>query len=302
MPETAVQLKDEIKRIETEMQSPVFWQDKEKAQQRQKHYILLKQKLAKKEQLNKGPAILIIQSGAGGRDAEDWAALLLKMYQRYCQDKQWAFRMLYQQFGEGGGPEGRIGLKEASMEIKGEFAYGLLCKESGVHRLVRKSPFSAKNIRHTSFAKVEVLPKIEEIEQTDIKIKPEDLKVDTFRASGHGGQNVNKRESAVRITHLPTGLVVASQAERLQGQNKKMAVQILTAKLLALREKEQAKELENIKTKDISPDFGYQIRSYVLHPYKLVKDHRTSIKTSNVEQVLDGGLDRFIKAEVNNIG
>jgi len=246
---------------------------------------------------DRNSAILNIQSGAGGRDAEDWAALLSRMYQRWAEKKGFEVKILYQKFGEGGGPEGRIGLKEISIEIKGRFAYGFLKKESGVHRLVRISPFSAKQLRHTSFAKVEVLPKLENTETEKI-IRPEDLKIETFRASGPGGQYVNRRESAVRITHLPTGLQASSQSERLQGLNRKIALQILTAKLIQQKEKEKERELASIKGKKVSAEFGNQIRSYVFHPYKLVKDHRTGVETSNVEAVLDGEIDEFIEAEV----
>jgi len=246
---------------------------------------------------DKHSAILSIQAGAGGRDAEDWTTLLSRMYQRWAERKNFRTKVLYQRFGEGGGPEGRIGLKEISMEVKGKFAYGLLKRESGVHRLVRISPFSSKGLRHTSFSKVEVLPKIEESDNINI-IKPEDLRIETFRASGPGGQYVNRRESAVRITHLPTGLQASSQSERLQGLNRKIALQVLTAKLIQLKEKEREKELEKIKGKKVSVEFGNQIRSYILHPYKLVKDHRTGVETSNVEGVLDGEIDEFIEAEI----
>lgn len=243
-------------------------------------------------------AILNIQSGAGGRDAEDWSVMLLRMYQRYTQRKNWTSKILDQHFTEGGGPEGRIGVKEVSMEIKGKFAYGLLKKETGTHRLVRRSPFSAKGLRHTSFSKVEVIPRIEETNVAEIKLKPEDLKIETFRASGPGGQNVNRRESAVRITYLPTGIQAASQVERLQGLNRKIAEQIIISKIVAAREKEREKEIEQIKGKKVSPDFGHQIRSYVLYPYKLVRDHRTNVETTDVGAVLNGDLDAFIEAEI----
>ena len=246
---------------------------------------------------DKRNAILTIQAGAGGRDAEDWVALLAKMYQRFAERKNWKYRILSQNFTEGGGPEGRIGLREISLEIKGKFAYGLLKEESGVHRLVRISPFSAQGLRHTSFARVEVLPEIEEAE-SGIKIQPEDLKIETFRASGPGGQYVNRRETAVRITHLPTGITVSCQTERLQGENRKRAMQILIAKLYRLKQKEREEELAKIKGKKVSAEFGNQIRSYVFHPYKLVKDHRTGVETSDVEGVLDGKLDKFIEAEI----
>lgn len=248
------------------------------------------------DKYNERPAILSIASGAGGRDAEDWAAMLLRMYQRYCQRKNWAFKILSQRFTEGGGPRGRLGLREVSMLIKGEGPYGGLKKESGIHRLVRISPFSAKQLRHTSFAKVEVLPFIKEPEKEEIKIRPEDLKIETFRASGPGGQRVNKRESAVRITHLPTGLKASSQVERLQGLNRKIAEQVLISKLMVLKAEEREKELAQVRGKRVPADFGRQIRSYVLHPYKLVKDLRTRVETRDVEGVLDGDLDRFVKS------
>ncbi len=246
---------------------------------------------------DQGPAILTIEAGAGGRDAEDWVALLLRMYQRFAERKKWKYRILSQSFTEGGGPDGRIGMREVSMEINGKNVYGLLKKETGVHRLVRISPFSAKGLRHTSFSRVEVLPVIKE-EMREVKIKPEDLKIETFRASGPGGQYVNRRETAVRITHLPTGIKVACQVERLQGANRKRAMQMLIAKLYNLRQIEKEKELEKIRGKKISAEFGSQIRSYILHPYKLVKDHRTGVETVDVEGVLDGNLDIFIEAEM----
>jgi len=247
---------------------------------------------------DKGNAILEISAGAGGQDSQDWATMLLRIYERYCALKGYKTEILSQSFGEGGGPEGRIGTKQVSLEIKGNFVYGFLKRETGVHRLVRISPFSAKNLRHTSFALVEVLPEISEKEEPEIKIRPEEIKLETFRASGPGGQYVNRRESAVRITHLPTGIQAASQAERLQGLNREKAMKILTAKLYQLKESERQKKLKEIKGKQISASWGNQIRSYVLHPYKLVKDLRTGVETSNVEGVLDGNLDKFIEAEI----
>ena len=246
---------------------------------------------------DKNSAILSVTTGAGGRDAEDWATLLARMYQKFSQKKNWACKVLTQTLTEGGGPEGRIGTKEVTMEIKGKFSYGLLKKETGVHRLVRISPFSTQRLRHTSFAKVEVLPEIKETD-TDIKIKPEDLRIDTFRASGPGGQYVNKRESAVRITHLPTGITVSCQVERLQGENRKRARQVLISKLYQLEQQKKEKELKKIKGKRVLSEFGNQIRSYVSHPYQLVKDHRTGVETSDVEGVLDGSLEKFIEEEI----
>jgi len=266
----------------------------------------LVEKIEKKEKevflsgkYDKNNAILTIVSGAGGKDAQDWAAILLRMYQRYCERTGFKARVLSQNFGEPG-PESRIGIKEAVLEIKGKFAYGLLKGESGVHRLVRLSPFSSKNLRHTSFALVDVLPQLSD-KVKDMEIKDEDLRVDTYRASGPGGQYVNKRDSAVRITHLPTNIVVSCQAERTQGTNRKKAMEMLKSKIALLQEKEAKKEIKDIKGKEVKVEWGSQIRSYVLYPYKMVKDHRTQIETSHVDEILDGNLDAFIKAELKII-
>lgn len=247
---------------------------------------------------DKNNAIMEIFSGAGGIDAQDWATILIRMFERYCERKGFQTKVIHQSFGEAGGPEGRIGTKSATLEIKGNYVYGFLKKETGVHRLVRQSPFSAKKLRHTSFALVEVLPEIGKKEQEEIKIKDEDLRLDTFRSSGPGGQYVNKRESAVRITHIPTGITVSSQSERLQGLNRDKAMKVLFAKLYQLKEAEKKEKLKEIKGGITSASWGNQIRSYVLHPYKLVKDLRTGVETSNVEDVLDGNLDQFIEAEI----
>ncbi len=247
---------------------------------------------------DKNNAILEIFAGAGGIDAQDWATMLLRMYQRYCATKGWETKILHQTFGEGGGPEGRIGTKSVTLEIKGSYTYGFLKKETGVHRLVRISPFSAQNLRHTSFALVEVLPELEKGDEKEIEIKPEDLKIETFKSSGPGGQYVNKRESAVRLIHFPTGIVVSSQSERLLGRNRENAMKILYAKLSQLKEKERKNELKKIKGDKISASWGNQIRSYVLHPYKMVKDLRTGAETSRVDEILDGNLEEFIEAEI----
>lgn len=243
-------------------------------------------------------AILSIYAGAGGQDSQDWATMLLRMYERFCQRKGFKTKILHQSFGEGGGPEGRIGTKSVTLEIQGIYAYGFLKKESGVHRLVRISPFSPQKLRHTSFTLVEVLPEIGKEIETEIKIRPEDLKIDFYRASGPGGQYVNRRETAVRITHLPTGITVSCQVERLQGQNREKAMKMLYSKLYRLKETEQQKELSKIKGKTVSASWGNQIRSYVLHPYKLVKDLRTDVETSDVEEILDGNLNEFVEAEI----
>jgi peptide chain release factor 2 len=241
-------------------------------------------------------ALLEISAGAGGQDSEDWATMLWRLYQRFCERRGWKTKVLEQSFGEPGGPEGRIGTKSITLEIKSKNAYGLLKGEAGVHRLVRISPFSAQKLRHTSFAKVEVAPLIED--EKEIEIRPDDLKIDFFRASGPGGQNVNKVESSVRITHLPTGLVVACQTERSQSQNRQKAMKMLASKLIQLREGEREKEVAGLKGEKKSASWSNQTRNYVLHPYKLVKDLRTGVESKNPEEILDGKLDEFIEAEI----
>ncbi len=248
---------------------------------------------------DQGNAILSVYSGAGGQDAEDWTAMLLRMYQKYCERKGFKTIMIDQSFGEEGGGEAKQGIKLATIEIKGKYAYGFLKKETGVHRLVRISPFSAQKLRHTSFALVEVLPDL--ADNNEVEIKPEDLKIDFYKSSGPGGQYVNKRESAVRLTHLPTGLVVTCQSERLQGKNKDKAMGILAGKLYQYEEEQKQKEIKGIKGDKISASWGNQIRSYVLHPYKLVKDLRTNIESTDPNSILNGDLDAFIEAEIKPI-
>jgi len=244
---------------------------------------------------DKGSAILSVYSGAGGQDAQDWAQMLFRMYNRYCERKNFKVVVVDESIGDVGS-EGRMGLKSATIEISGKFAYGLLKKETGVHRLVRISPFSAQKLRHTSFALVEILPEISDNE--DVGLKNEDLKIDFYKASGPGGQYVNKRESAVRITHIPTGISVTCQSERLQGNNKDKALKILSSKLYQYKLESKAKELSEIKGDKISASWGNQIRSYVLHPYKLVKDLRTDIESTSPDDVLDGNLEQFIEEEI----
>ena len=238
---------------------------------------------------DQGHAIMNFSSGAGGIDAQDWTGILLNMYRKYAEAHGWQVKLIHESYGEQGG------LKDATLKIEGNFAYGFLKNEKGVHRLVRVSPFSAQSLRHTSFALVQVLPELPE--NVDIKIKPEDLELSTFKSSGAGGQYVNKTESAVRIVHRPTGLSASAQSERSQQQNREFALSLLKAKLLARMEAERKEKIEDLKEK-AKPEWGSQIRSYVIHPYKLVKDHRTEVETSDVEGVLNGGLDEFIEASL----
>ncbi len=244
---------------------------------------------------DRGNAVLSIFSGAGGKDAEDWTAMLRRMYTRWAERKGYRVRALHEHFGELEGPSGG-GLKNVSLEIRGPHAYGHLRNENGVHRLVRISPFSARSLRHTSFALVEVMPEL--VAPDEVEIKPDEIKIEFFRSSGPGGQNVNKRETAVRITHLPTKIQVAVQVERSQERNREIAMRLLTAKLYREKRKEQEAEAARLRGETISAEWGSQIRSYVLHPYHLVKDHRTDYETTQVESVLDGELDDFIEAEI----
>ncbi|MEK7563311.1 MAG: peptide chain release factor 2 [Patescibacteria group bacterium] len=235
---------------------------------------------------------LTVSGGAGGTEAQDWASMLLRMYLRYCERQGWKTELIDKTDGQ------EAGIKTATIYVEGPMAYGNLKCERGTHRLVRLSPFNAKSLRQTSFALVEVLP---EIEETEVTINPNELRVDTFRSGGAGGQNVNKVETAIRITHLPTNIVVACQTERSQLQNRTRAMALLRAKLL---EKQQAADLatkKELKGATQSADFGQQIRSYVLHPYQMVKDLRTDTETSDTQGVLDGDIQQFIDAELKRI-
>lgn len=233
-------------------------------------------------------AIVAIHSGAGGTDSQDWAQILERMYLRWAETEDFEVEVLDRSEGE------EAGIKSVTLGVSGEYAYGYLKAEKGVHRLVRISPFDSANRRHTSFALVEVYPQVEET--AEIEIDPNELRIDTYRSAGAGGQNVQKNETAVRITHLPTGIVVTCQNERSQTQNKENALRVLRARLLDLRTQQREEELAEIKGEYVQAEWGSQIRSYVLHPYQMVKDHRTGIETGNTTAVLDGELNPFIEA------
>ena len=233
-------------------------------------------------------AIVAIHAGSGGTEANDWTEMLLRMYLRFAEKKQFRTEILSESRGE------EVGFKSVMVRVTGRFAYGYLRSEAGVHRLVRISPFDAEKMRHTTFALVEVLPELEEVK--DIELDMKDLRIDTFMAGGHGGQSVNTTYSAVRVVHLPTGITVNCQNERSQAQNKETAIKILKSKLHQLAMAERQKEKSDLRGEYASAEWGNQIRSYVLHPYKLVKDHRTDFETQEAQAVLDGGLDVFMEA------
>jgi len=233
-------------------------------------------------------AIMTINPGAGGTESQDWADMLLRMYLRWLENRKFQVQLLEQQNAD------EAGIKSATIEIKGAFAYGYAKAEIGVHRLVRLSPFDSNHRRHTSFASVFVYPVIED--DLTVEINSGDLRIDTFRASGAGGQHVNKTDSAIRITHLPTGIVVSCQNERSQHKNKENAMKILKSRLYAMKKQEEAEKLEKIEKTKTDIAWGNQIRSYTLHPYNLVKDHRTNVETGNVQAVLSGDLDQFVNA------
>mgnify|MGYP003394253993 CR=1 FL=1 len=292
--EDKLKLEEELKELEASMQSSDFWSDKNKAQGVIKRIAELKAEIAGVGKYDLGDAVMTIFSGAGGDDSEDFSAMLLNMYFKFCANKNFGVTVLHENENDHGG------YRNVTIEISGKNAYGTLKNESGVHRLVRISPFNAKSLRHTSFSMVEVIPKFEKTKggSDDLDIPDDDLKVEFTRSSGPGGQNVNKRETAVRVVHLPTKLSAEAQNERSQAQNKERAISILKGKLYkALEEDRIKKEKGMYISKTTQIEWGNQIRSYVLHPYKMVKDHRTNVETGDVEGVLGGELDEFILAE-----
>ncbi len=282
-----------ILEIEGAMTGALFWSDKVSAQAMIRELGELKNAMEGVGKYDKGDAVLTLIAGAGGDDAEDFARMLRSMYEKYVARRGWSARVLHQNENDHGG------YRNITMEISGKNAYGTLKNESGVHRLVRISPFSSKSLRHTSFVLVEFIPKFEKAEARDIEIPEQDIRVEFARSSGPGGQNVNKRETAVRVVHIPTNIAVHCEVERSQERNRERALEILRGKLYKKMEEDRKKAQEGAyvaKTMEI--EWGSQIRSYVLHPYQMVKDHRTGVEIRNTDKVLeDGDLDQFIEAE-----
>ena len=242
-----------------------------------------------------GDALLAIHAGAGGTDSQDWAAMLMRMYLRWAEQHGYQTDILDMTEGE------EAGIKSTTISVTGKYAYGYLRSEKGVHRLVRLSPFDSAHRRHTSFALVEILPQVA-FDSPEVQVDPADLKIDVFRSSGAGGQNVQKNATAIRITHLPTGIVVTCQNERSQSQNREFAMRILRARLLEIKKAEKEEEIAVLRGEYTKAEWGSQIRSYVIHPYQMVKDHRTEHETGNAQMVLDGGLDEFMEAYLQHPG
>lgn len=307
-----------IRLLTVESERPSFWQDHQRAGEKMKEISSLQKEIEEVELLelyfeegelseaekllhkielllyfsgthDRSSAILSIHSGQGGTEAMDWAEMLYRMYTRYFEKKGWKVELLDQTLGE------EAGIKSVTMSVEGKYAYGFLKWEGGAHRLVRQSPFNADKLRQTSFSLVEVMPQVEDAE---VDVKEDELEWEFYRSGGHGGQNVNKVSTAVRLKHLPSGIVVTCQTERFQGANRESALKLLKSKLWNIQEEKRKEEEARMKGGYKTPGWGNQIRSYVLHPYKMVKDLRTDFETSNTESVLDGELDGFIEAEL----
>ena len=272
-----------LKDVDKSLQQEIYGRIKEIEHKCEKYEI----QVFLSEEYDKRNAYVSIYGGTGGDDAADWARMLLRMYERYCASKNYAVQQTAVSYNDKGG------VKEATLYIQAPYAYGMLNGEAGVHRLVRLSPFSSAKLRHTSFALVDVIP---ELEDKSVSVQEQDMRIDFFRASGPGGQNVNKRDTAVRITHIPTSVSAISQGERSQLANKERAYNILVSKLYMLQSKESAQKIADIKPEVALVQWGSQIRSYVLHPYQKVKDHRTQVESQNTDKVLNGDLDAFIES------